>query len=121
VYHYHHLTIFEQERLYLVKGQGQSLRKIAAVLESSVSTISRELMRNKQSYHPYSPSAAMWDAIIIMFKNLLEHTIKNITPNREQEFARHANVSAVLQQVPFCFADPYSLWRRGANLTPCCT
>jgi len=41
-----------------MKGQKQSLRKIAAAMGRSVSTISRELKRNKQSHRPYSPSAA---------------------------------------------------------------
>jgi IS30 family transposase len=56
--HYKHLTIEEREKLYLMRNQGASLRKIAAALNRSPSTISREIGRNKKSHRPYSPSAA---------------------------------------------------------------
>lgn len=56
--HYKHLTIEERESLYLLKGQGYSVRRIAAALGRSASTVSRELGRNKRSHRPYSPSAA---------------------------------------------------------------
>ena len=44
--HYRHLTIEEREKLYLLFNQGVSIRKIAAALNRSPSTISRELERN---------------------------------------------------------------------------
>ena len=56
--HYKHLTIEEREKLYLMRGQGKSLREIAREIDRSVSTLSRELSRNKGSHRPYSPSAA---------------------------------------------------------------
>ena len=56
--HYKHLTIEEREKLYLMRGQGKSLRTIARGLGRSPSTLSRELARNKGSHRPYSPSAA---------------------------------------------------------------
>ena len=43
--HYKHLTIEEREKLYLLFNQGISIRKIAAALNRSPSTISRELER----------------------------------------------------------------------------
>ncbi len=45
--HYQHLTIFERESLWERYLKGESLQKIAKVLNRSVSTISRELKRNK--------------------------------------------------------------------------
>lgn len=56
--HYQHLSIEEREKLYLMRGQGLPLRRIAGELGRSPSTISRELSRNMLKYHPYSPSRA---------------------------------------------------------------
>ena len=56
--HYKHLSIEERESLYLMKGQGKSIREIARQLGRSPSTISRELHRNKCGRHPYLPSRA---------------------------------------------------------------
>ena len=55
---YTHLTIEEREKLYLLFNQGVSIRKIAAALNRSPSTISRELERNTLFWQPYSPSVA---------------------------------------------------------------
>lgn len=56
--HYKHLTIEEREKLYLMRGQGASLRKIACELGRAASTLSREVKRNERTRHPYSPSQA---------------------------------------------------------------
>lgn len=56
--HYKHLNIEEREILYLMRGQGQKIRQIAEALKRSPSTISREIKRNKDKKHPYSPSGA---------------------------------------------------------------
>lgn len=56
--HYKHLTIDEREKLYLLYNQGLSIRRIAATLNRSPSTISRELARNTLFWQPYSPSVA---------------------------------------------------------------
>lgn len=56
--HYKHLTIEEREKLYLMRGQGKSLREVARETGRAPSTLSRELARNKGSHRPYSPSAA---------------------------------------------------------------
>ena len=45
--HYKHLTIEEREKLYLMRGQGASLRKIACELGRAASTLSREVKRNE--------------------------------------------------------------------------
>lgn len=56
--HYHHLSIEEREVLYLMRGQGCSIRHITMALSRSASTISREFERNKPKKHSYSPSRA---------------------------------------------------------------
>jgi transposase, IS30 family len=45
---YHHLSFAERHTLSVLKEQGQSLRTIAKALGRSVSTVSRELDRNRQ-------------------------------------------------------------------------
>lgn len=56
--HYKHLSIEERENLYLLKHQGMSIRKIAAVMMRAPSTISRELKRGTRSKSAYRPSEA---------------------------------------------------------------
>lgn len=56
--HYTHLSIEEREKLYLMLNQGIRIRKIAAALNRSPSTVSREIQRNKIYFKPYSPSIA---------------------------------------------------------------
>lgn len=45
---YHHLTILERERIFLLHEEGVSIRKIGNDIHRSPSTISRELRRNKE-------------------------------------------------------------------------
>lgn len=56
--HYTHLSIEEREKLYLMRGQGKTIREISVEMGRSPSTISRELRRNKSKKQPYSPSWA---------------------------------------------------------------
>ena len=55
--HYHHLSITERESIWESKLKGKSLREIARELGRSVSTISRELNRNRIR-RGYRPSVA---------------------------------------------------------------
>ena len=55
--HYHHLSIWERESIWENKLLGKSLREIARELGRSVSTVSRELKRNRHG-HSYRPSKA---------------------------------------------------------------
>lgn len=64
---------------------------------------------------PNASSEAVRDTMILMFSRLPESKVRSITPDRGQEFAKHAEVSAALHDVPFYFADPYSPWQRGSN------
>lgn len=56
--HYKHLSIEERENLYLLKNQKLSIRKIAAQMGRSPSTISRELKRGVRQKNAYRPSVA---------------------------------------------------------------
>lgn len=52
--HYHHLSITEREKLLVLHTQNKSLRNIAREMGRSVSTISRELKRNRGAKESYS-------------------------------------------------------------------
>lgn len=56
--HYHHLSICERERILVLHTQGQSLRTIAKETGRSISTISREMARNRDSKWGYSAAGA---------------------------------------------------------------
>lgn len=53
---YTHFTLEERKYLQQLLGEGLSFRKIAAVLERSPSTISREVNRNRAQYKPHRPT-----------------------------------------------------------------
>lgn len=53
---YTHFTLDERKYLQQLLSEGLSLRKIAAILERSPSTISREVRRNKAKYRPHGKS-----------------------------------------------------------------
>ena len=55
--HYHHLSISERESIWENHLLGKSLREIARIIGRSVSTVSRELRRNRYS-RSYRPSKA---------------------------------------------------------------
>lgn len=50
---YTHFTLEERKYLQKLLGEGLSFRKIAAILERSPSTISREVKRNRAKYKPH--------------------------------------------------------------------
>lgn len=56
--HYHHLSISERERLLVLRTEGKSLRAIAREIGRSVSTVSREVKRNRLPDCRYSAVAA---------------------------------------------------------------
>ncbi len=56
--HYHHLSIFEREKLLVMHSEGKSIRTIAKEIGRSASTISRELKRNRLPKQSYSAIAA---------------------------------------------------------------
>ena len=50
----------------------------------------------------------------VMIRALQGLPVKTITPDRGKEFARHAEVTSVLQ-APFYFPEPHQPWQRGSN------
>ncbi len=58
---YTHLTLSERKYLQELLSEGNSLRKIASILERSPSTISREIKRNRAKYKPHrKPDNKYW-------------------------------------------------------------
>ena len=58
---YTHFTLEERKYLQKLLSEGLSMRKIAAILERSPSTISREIKRNKAKYRPHhKPDNPYW-------------------------------------------------------------
>ena len=58
---YKHFTLEERKYLQKLLSEGYSQRKIAAILERSPSSVSRELKRNRPKYHPhYKPDNPYW-------------------------------------------------------------
>lgn len=58
---YKHFTLEERKYLQKLLSEGVSLRKIAAILERSPSTISREVHRNRPKYKPHhKPDNPYW-------------------------------------------------------------
>ena len=58
---YTHFTLEERKYLQQLLSEGYSFRKIAAILERSPSTISREVNRNKAKYKPHNkPDNKYW-------------------------------------------------------------
>ena len=57
-------------------------------------------------------SDSVSNAIILMLQN---HPIHSITPDRGKEFAKHQDITAALNGVPFYFPPPHQPWQRGTN------
>ena len=57
-------------------------------------------------------SSLVRDAIVECLKGQPLHSI---TPDRSKKFSKHAEVSAVLNDVPFYFPQPHQPWKRGTN------
>lgn len=57
-------------------------------------------------------SISVKDTMIFCLKGQPCHSI---TPDRGMEFARHAEISVVLEKVQFYFPQPHHPWQRGTN------
>ena len=58
---YTHFTLEERKYLQKLLSEGYSQRKIAAILERSPSTISREIQRNRAKWKPHQkPDNPYW-------------------------------------------------------------
>ena len=51
----------------------------------------------------------------VMIQALQNEPLRSITPDRGKEFAKHAEVTAALDQVQFYFPLPHHPWERGTN------
>ncbi len=51
----------------------------------------------------------------VIIHQLQGHPVRSITPDRGKEFAKHAKVTAALDQVQFYFPEPHHPWERGTN------
>lgn len=83
-----------------------------ALLLTQVERKSRFLMAAKI---PDAAAETVKEAMIAQFQQLPPEMRKSVTPDRGHEFAKYAEVSETVEQIPFYFADPYSPWQRGSN------
>ena len=51
----------------------------------------------------------------VMIQALRNEPLHSVTPDRGKEFAKHAEVTAALEQVKFYFPLPHHPWERGTN------
>ncbi len=73
---------------------------------------------DRKSRYLLSGKAAKKDADSVnkvMIRQLKGHPVHSITPDRGMEFAKHAEVTAALNQVQFYFPAPHHPWERGSN------
>ena len=86
---YTHFTLEERKYLQQLLSEGLSLRKIAAILERSPSTISREIRRNKAKFKPHRKSDNpywynYWHAQNLYVRRRREQHRKALLPGTEQ-------------------------------------
>ena len=62
-----------------------------------------------------SPSARAADVADAEVRALAGRPLETITPDRGKEFATHADVTARLGGVQFCFCQPHHPWQKGTN------
>lgn len=55
------------------------------------------------------------DAVLHLLASLPKNKRKSITPDRGKEFSRHREVTEILDEIPFYFADPHAPWQGGTN------
>lgn len=84
-------------------------KKNGACLVTLADRKSRFLLSKKSDK---KTSSLVRDAIVECLKGQPLHSI---TPDRGKKFSKHAEVSAVLNDVPFYFPQPHQPWKRGTN------
>lgn len=95
---------FESDTVLGMKG--------GARLVTQVERLSRYTLADKT---PDGTAENVRDVMIKQLRSLPEGKVKSVTPDRGHEFAKHAEVSRAVHDVPFYFADPHSPWQRGTN------
>lgn len=86
---YTHFTLNERKYLQQLLAEGKSMRRIAAILERSPSTISREISRNRAKYQPHRKTDNRywynhWRAQNLYIRRRREHTRMAIQPGSEE-------------------------------------
>lgn len=99
----------ERSRLGDWEGDTVAGKKNGACLVTLADRKSRFLLSKKSDK---KTSSFVRDAIVECLKGQPLHSI---TPDRGKEFSKHAEVSAVLNDVPFYFPQPHQPWKRGTN------
>jgi len=64
---------------------------------------------------PKKTSAHVRDGMIQLLSALPPELVRSVTPDRDMEFAKHAEISTALNDVPFFFPPPHSPRMRGTN------
>ena len=86
---YTHFTLEERKYLQKLLSEGYGIRKAAAVLERSPSSVSREIKRNRAKYKPHSVSDNPywynhWRAQNLYIRRRREHVREAIKPGMEE-------------------------------------
>ena len=64
---------------------------------------------------PKKTSVHVRDGMIRLLGELPPELVRSVTPDRGKEFAKHDEISAALNNVPFFFPPPHAPWMRGTN------
>jgi len=126
--HYKHLSKEERDRLAILKGQGHSVRAIAAQLGRSPSTISRKLHRNAACYLrikniPRKTAVAFREALVDSLGSYPGHMRMTIIYDNGAENTCHGWIDRALGTASY-FCEPYHSWEKGSvekrlNNRPC--
>ena len=86
---YTHFTLEERKYLEKLLSEGMSMRKIAAILERSPSTISREIKRNRARYKPHHKPTNKywynhWRANNLYIRRRREQVRRRLTPGSQE-------------------------------------
>lgn len=86
---YKHFTLEERKYLQKLLSEGKSFREIAAILERSPSTISREVKRNSAKYRPHKKSDnkywySHWRAQNLYIRRRREHQRRALKPDTQE-------------------------------------
>ena len=87
---YIHFTLEERKYLQQLLAEGKSLRKIAAILERSPSSVSREVARNRTKKHPkHKPDNPYWynhwrAQLLTVSRRRMQHRQQAMQPGSEE-------------------------------------
>lgn len=64
---------------------------------------------------PKKKSTLVKDKMVELLSPVSIKRLRSVTPDRGKEFARHEQVTKILNGLKFYFCDPHSPWQRGTN------